>query len=101
MTMMLMVPMSVYALNVDVENDVTVSANGVTFAVDQDGDKITGKFICIGTLPSCDWEQRVDVSGTRKYEGIKPQNKFEFTFVDTTGHGVSLVHDGTYNYPAT
>ena len=41
MALMLMVPMSVYALNVDVENDVTVSANGVTFAVDQDGDKIS------------------------------------------------------------
>ena len=31
-----------------------------------------------------------------KYEGMKPQNKFEFTFVGTTGKGISLVHDGTY-----
>ena len=41
MALLLMTPMSVYALDVDVENDVTVSANGVTFAVDQDGDKIS------------------------------------------------------------
>ena len=45
---------------------------GYCTVTDQDEDKITGKFICIGTLPSCDWEQRLDVSGTRKYEGIKP-----------------------------
>ena len=66
---------------------------------DQDGDKITGKFVCIGTLPSCDGEQRLDVGGTGKYEGMKAQKEFEFTFVGTTGHGVSLVHDGIYTIP--
>ena len=41
MTLMLMVPMSAYALSVGVVNDVNVSVGSATFGVDQDGNKIT------------------------------------------------------------
>ena len=41
MTLLLMLPVSAYALSVGVENDVNVSAGGTTIGVSQDGNKIT------------------------------------------------------------
>ena len=41
MALMLMVPMSAYALDVDVLNDVNVSVGSATFGVDQDGNKVS------------------------------------------------------------
>ena len=41
MALMLMVPMSAYALDVDVVNDVNVSVGSATFGVDQDGNKVS------------------------------------------------------------
>ena len=41
MALVLMVPMSTYALSVDVEHDVNVSAGGATIGVSQDGNEIT------------------------------------------------------------
>ena len=41
MTLMLMVPMSAYALSVGVVNDVNVSVGSATFGVDQDGNKVS------------------------------------------------------------
>ena len=41
MALMLMVPMSVYALSVGVVNDVNVSVGSATFGVDQDGNKVS------------------------------------------------------------
>ena len=41
MTLLLMLPVSAYALSVGVENDVNVSAGGATIGVSQDGNKIT------------------------------------------------------------
>ena len=41
MTLLLMLPVSAYALSVGVEHDVNVSAGGATIGVSQDGNKIT------------------------------------------------------------
>jgi len=41
MALMLMLPVSAYALNVNVENDVNVSVGGATFGVDQGGNKVS------------------------------------------------------------
>ena len=41
MALLLMSPMSVYALSVGVEHDANVSAHGVTIGVDQDGNKVS------------------------------------------------------------
>ena len=41
MTVLLMLPVSAYALSVDVEHDVNVSAGGATIGVSQDGNEIT------------------------------------------------------------
>ena len=41
MALMLMVPMSAYALSVGVVNDVNVSVGSATFGVDQDGNKVS------------------------------------------------------------
>ena len=41
MALVLMIPMSTYALSVGVEHDVNVSAGGATIGVSQDGNKIT------------------------------------------------------------
>ena len=41
MALMLMLPVSAYALSVDVENDVNVSVGGATFGVDQGGNKVS------------------------------------------------------------
>ena len=41
MALMLMAPMSAYALSVGVVNDVNVSVGGTTFGVDQDGNKVS------------------------------------------------------------
>ena len=41
MILLLMLPVSAYALSVGVENDVNVSAGGATIGVSQDGNKIT------------------------------------------------------------
>ena len=41
MALMLMVPVSAYALDVDVLNDVNVSVGSATFGVDQDGNKVS------------------------------------------------------------
>ena len=41
MALLLMSPMSVYALSVGVEHDASVSAHGVTIGVDQDGNKVS------------------------------------------------------------
>ncbi len=41
MALMLMLPVSAYALSVDVVNDVNVSVGGTTFGVDQDGNKVS------------------------------------------------------------
>jgi len=41
MALMLMLPVSAYALDVDVVNDVNVSVGNATFGVDQDGNKVS------------------------------------------------------------
>ena len=41
MALLLMVPMSTYALSVGVENDVTIGSNGPFVTVDQDGNAVT------------------------------------------------------------
>ena len=41
MALLLMSPMSVYALSIGVEHDANVSAHGVTIGVDQDGNKVS------------------------------------------------------------
>jgi len=41
MALLLMSPMSVYALSVGVEHDANVSSHGVTIGVDQDGNKVS------------------------------------------------------------
>ena len=41
MALLLMVPMSTYALSVGVVNDVTVGSNGPFVTVDQDGNAVT------------------------------------------------------------
>jgi len=41
MALMLMFPVSAYALDVDVVNDVNVSVGSATFGVDQDGNKVS------------------------------------------------------------
>ena len=41
MALMLMLPVSAYALDVDVVNDVNVSVGSATFGVDQDGNKVS------------------------------------------------------------
>ena len=41
MALMIMLPVSAYALSVNVENDVNVSVGGATFGVDQGGNKVS------------------------------------------------------------
>ena len=41
MVLLLMLPVSAYALSVNVENDVNVSVGGATFGVDQGGNKVS------------------------------------------------------------
>ena len=78
--------------------DGRTKGEGFCTVTDADGDKVTGRFVCGSALPTCNGVQRLDEGGTGKYTGIRAINDFEFTFIGSTGHGVSIINNGRYAF---